>query len=109
MDYCVSFRIKTDGKWITVGEKHCIPWNMRDLITASSGWTVINDNAVGNADKLAYELQKGILELTNSPGEYLSFEVRHGIGTIGKVLAFYRELLDDCRKYPFTNVYGKIA
>lgn len=110
MDYCVSLRVRADGdQWLTVGESHCIPWNVRDLITASSGWTVINDNTAGDADTLASDLQKGIWELTNCPDNYIHFEVEHGMGTIGEVLAFYKELLDDCRKYPYTSVYGKIS
>lgn len=110
MNYCVSLRIQLDGnQWMTVGKNHVIPWNVKDLIMASSGWTVINDDTAGAADSLTSNLQKGILELTNCPDRYIHYEVEHGIGTIKEVLKFYEGLLKDCKDHPYTKVYGQIC
>lgn len=110
MIYHVLLRMKTpEGNWLTLGEDHKILWDARELIAASSGWTVLNRQSVTPADSIIPTLEKGILELTEDSGAYSRFEVLHGPGTIRDALDFYRELLQDCRAYPFTELYGYIA
>lgn len=110
MIYHISLRIKTpEGNWLTLGEDHKILWDIRDLIAASSGWTVLNQQSVEPADSVIPLLEKGILELTGSENAYDRYEALHGPGTIREALDFYRKLLQDCRDYPFTELYGSIA
>lgn len=110
MNYSVSLRIKVDGnRWMTVGKDHVIPWNVKDLIMASSSWTVINDDTANEAESLIANLQRGILELTNSPDQYIHYEVEHGIGTRRDVLEFYKGLLKDCKEYPYARIYGHVV
>ena len=110
MDYCVSLRVKMkELEWITMGRNHCIPWTVGELVAASSGWTVINEEPMGLACSLVSDLQKGIMELTEHRDTYIGFEVKHGMGTIQEVLEFYQDLLKDCKEYPFTEVYGAIV
>ncbi len=110
MDYRVFLRLKLqDGKWITMGEKHIIPWDMRDLIAASSGWSVMNQESSGLASAIVPKLEKGILELTQSPNVYSQYEILHGLGAIQDALKFYQNLLQDCKEHPFTELYGDIV
>jgi hypothetical protein len=98
-----------DGSWASVGKDHVIQWDYRDLIKASSGWLIVNQDKVGMASDVITKLQKGIFELKNSPETYQEYELTLGLGTIKNVLAFYEELLQDCQQYPFTELCGSIA
>ncbi len=110
MDYRVFLRLQLqEGKWITMGDNHIIPWDMRDLIAASSGWSVMNQESSGLASALVPKLEKGIWELTESPNLYYNYEISHGLGTIRETLEFYQNLLQDCREHPFTELYGDIV
>ena len=110
MNYTVLLRLQLqEEKWITMGENHTIPWDMRDLIVASSGWAVLNQESAGQASALVPKLEKGILELTQSPYRYTQYEVSHGIGSIHETLVFYQGLLEDCLSHPFTEIYGNIV
>ena len=60
MNYTVLLRLQLqEEKWITMGENHTIPWDMRDLIVASSGWAVLNQESAGQASALVPKLEKG--------------------------------------------------
>lgn len=110
MKYRIYLRLKLqDEKWIKVGKDHEIHWDSRDLIKASSGWFIVNQEKVGMASELVPKLYKGIIELKNSSEEYSAYELNHGLGTIKNVLSFYEELLTDCQKYPYTELCGCIA
>lgn len=97
------------GNWVKVGENHEIQWESRDLIKASSGWFIVNQERIGVASEFVPKLHKGILELKNSSESYASYELNHGFGTIKNVLNFYEGLLQDCQQYPFTELCGCIA
>ncbi len=97
------------GNWVKVGENHEIQWDSRDLIKASSGWLIVNQEKIGMASDLVPKLHKGILELKNSTEAYTEYELHHGLGTIKNVLSFYEELLKDCQQYPYTELCGCIA
>lgn len=110
MVYQVSLGIYSkDGTRIQVGGIHPICWDIRDLVSVSTGWTVLNQENLGSANEFVPVLEKGIFELTNNEKSYSIFETIYGIGTIRETLLFYRDLLGDCRNYPFSNLYGVIA
>lgn len=110
MNYNVLLRLQLqEGKWITLGENHIISWDSRDLIAASSGWAFINQESAGLASSLVPKLEKGIWELTQSPGLYAEYEISHGMGTIRDTLEFYKNLLQDCKDHPFTELYGNVV
>lgn len=98
-----------DGNWIKVGKDHEIQWDNRDLIKASSGWLIVNQEKVGMASDFVPKLHRGILELKNSTDAYSEYELHHGLGTIKNVLSFYEKLLQDCQQYPYSELYGCIA
>lgn len=110
MYYHIILRIKLkDDDWMTIGNEHKIPWDTRNLIEASSGWTMLNQQSVGAASAFIPYLEKGILELTNSESDYLDYEVQHGLGTIRDTLEFYKTLLEDCKAHPYSELYGNIV
>lgn len=96
----------TDENWVKLGNTHEVQWDNRDLINASSGWLIMNREKVGAVSDLIPKLHRGILELKNSAEAYREYELSHGLGTIKAVLAFYEGLLQDCRQYPYTELYG---
>lgn len=110
MNYRVFLRVKIRGDhWVTMGEGHSILWDIRSLIEASSGWTVLNQENIGPADSFIPLLEKGILQLTQCANSYHDYEISYGMGTINDALVFYRNLLKDCKAYPFTELYGCIV
>jgi hypothetical protein len=110
MKYSVSLRMQVQEKeWVTLGDNHVISWNYRDLIAASSGWVLMNQNDSGLATALLPKLNKGILELTDSPNKYTDYEISYGPGTIREVLEFYKGLQTDCHEHRYTEVYGSVV
>lgn len=109
MTYRAYLRIELQkGQWMTLGEPHILPWKMRDLVGAASGWEIMNQQSAGNAAALIPKLNRGILELTNNASQYIILEVGHGIGATRTVLQFLKSLLKDCESHPFTEVYGEL-
>ncbi len=110
MMYRVVLRIKIqEDRWMQIGSGHDILWDVRDLIEASSGWTVLNQDDIGPANSFLSLLERGIWELTKSADAYQDYEVMYGLGTIRDTLAFYRSLLEDCKEHPYTELFGKIV
>jgi len=110
MNYRFYLRLKIDDHdWKEIGIDHTIKWDTRDLIYASSGWTIMNQESFGHASDIVSMLRKGIVELSETPQSYTSFEVLHGFGTANKILTFYKDLLEDCNKYPYSELCGEIA
>ena len=110
MKYRFYLRLKVrEDIWVNVGRNHDIQWDNRDLIKASSGWLIINQEKFGSASDLISRLQKGIWELKNASDSYMEYELRQGLGTIKNVLSFYEGLLQDCQQYPYTELCGCVA
>jgi hypothetical protein len=110
MKYRFYLRVKLqDDNWVRVGENHEILWDIRDLIKASSGWLIVNQEKIGMASDFVPKLHRGIMELKNSTDSYKDYEMTYGLGTIKSVLSFYEGLLCDCQKYPYTELCGCVA
>lgn len=110
MKYRLYLRVKMqDDNWVKIGKNHEIQWESRDLIKASSGWLIVNQDKIGMASDFVPKLHKGIMELQNSSDTYREYELMHGLGTIKSVLSFYEELLRDCQRYPYTELCGCVA
>lgn len=110
MNYRFYIKLNTqNGKSVTLGQNHVIAWDVRDLISASSGWLIVNDGCIGRALEMIPVLQKGISQLRYSAADYASYEAMHGLGTIETVLAFYQSLLQDCMHYPNFLLCGEIS
>lgn len=110
MQYYVVLQLNIqNGQWIRAGETHVIPWAFRDLIAASSGWVILNEENFGPANDFISRIQIGIYELSQSPDSFRRFEVAHGFGTIQETLLFYEGLLNDCKDHPSFDLYGYIG
>lgn len=110
MNYSIFLQLKVhENECINMGKNHIISWDTRDLIEASSGWFIFNQDRVRLASELIPMLQKGILELTQDPQSYEYYEMIHGYGTIKSVLVFYGNLLEDCRQYPYAELHGSMS
>lgn len=110
MNYSIELRMELPEKeFVSMGELHTIPWENRDLVEASSGLSFVNGDSVGLASSIVAKLEKGIWELTNCPDCYQQYEVKHGLGTVKEMLAFYRNMLQDCRDHPFASLYGEVT
>lgn len=110
MKYRLYLRVRMqDDKWVKIGKNHEIQWDNRDLIKASSGWLIINQDKIGMASDFVPKLHRGIMELQNSQDAYREYEMIHGLGTIKSVLSFYEELLSDCQRYPYTELCGCVS
>lgn len=110
MNYRFFIKLDTqNGKSVRLGQDHIIAWDVRDLISASSGWVIVNDGCIGKASSIIPVLQQGISQLRFSAADYASYEAMHGLGTIETVLAFYQSLLIDCMHYPNYLLCGEIS
>ncbi len=110
MKYRLYLRVKLqDDSWVIVGQNHEIQWDNRDLIKASCGWLIMNQDKFGMASDFVPKLHRGIMELQSSSNIYKEYEMMHGFGTIKSVLSFYEQLLIDCQKYPYTELCGCVA
>ena len=71
MRYRFYLRINLpEGNSVRIGENHEIQWDNRDIISASSGWLIVNQEKVGMASDVVIKLYRGIQELKNSPDNY---------------------------------------
>ena len=109
MKYSIFLRLKMqDNKWLTMGARHTIPWDTRELIAKSSGWLIMNSETMGKANELIPKLQKGILELSQNPNNYKNHDTPTETSIVEGTLDFYYQLLKDCQRYPYTDIYGKV-
>lgn len=109
MNYLVSLQIQgNNNQNIRLGETHSILWDTRDLIYASSGLAVFNQQDIGPAKAMIPILEKGILELSQNTSSYARYDILFGLGTVKDVLEFYRGLLSDCMAHPYMELYGCI-
>ncbi|HEX3018434.1 MAG TPA: hypothetical protein VHP31_11370 [Caproicibacter sp.] len=110
MDYLVMLEVELkDNQKLRLGSGHHILWDIRDLIFASSGLTILNQQDYGLARALIPLLQKGILELSQDSSSYSHYDVLYGLGTVSDALVFYRNLLSDCIAHPYAELYGCIS
>lgn len=106
--FFITWKVQ-ENNWVVMGEKHVIPWDVRDLISASSGWFIVNEGCIGKASVMIPMLQKGLTQLTDSAVDYADYETRHGLGTIENVRVFYESLLRDCMRYPNYELCGSMV
>lgn len=107
-----QFYIKLDvqeNKEVKLSENHIISWNVRDLVSASSEWFIVNEGCIGKASTMIPVLQKGITQLKYFAKDYTKYEAMHGLGTIENVLKFYQSLLRDCMRYPNFLLCGELS
>lgn len=107
MSYDIDFKVKVEGldKYICVSDGLNITWNVHELILKSSGWDILNNKNNGKAEDIGKMIEKGIMELESNHEHYKKYEAKNGWGTIEDTLRFYKNLLEECKEFPFAYVF----
>lgn len=97
MSYDINFRVKVEGvdQYVPVGSCLAnITWNVREIITRSTGLPWLNEKNNGFCSEVIPMINKGYWELVNSPEKYKKYESPNGYGTVDGVIRFFKEILD---------------
>lgn len=97
MSYDISFKAKVEGLDRYVDVCYCdanITWNVRDIITRSTGLEWKNEANNGFCKDVIPEIEKGLLELRRNGAAYKQYEAKNGWGTVGGTINFFKRILD---------------
>ena len=110
MSYDISFKVKAEGvdAYINVGECEAnITWNVRDIITQSTGLAWENEANNGLCAEIVPQIAKGLFELQMHPEKYKPLEDKDGFGTVDGVQNFFWQIIKDWDK--FKREYEQLA
>lgn len=96
MGYDITFKAKLDGidKYVTVGDCEAnITYNVREIITLSTGLPWINCENNGFCKDVIPHIKKGLEELVSHPEKYKPYEAENGWGTVEGTVRFFRDIL----------------
>lgn len=96
MSYDISFRAKLADAdcWVELGDCDAnITWNVRDIITQSTGLEWKNEEDNGLVKDVIPLIKKGKQELEDHYSKYLHLESPNGWGTVSGTIAFFRRIL----------------
>lgn len=98
MSYRISFRVKVKGvedRYVEVGDCDArITWNLRDMITESTGLEWKNEDNNGLCKDVVPKILHGLAELIKYPEKYRQYEASNGWGTITGCKNFFRIIVD---------------
>lgn len=97
MSYDISFRAKVDGvdEYVPVGDCDAnITWNVRDIITKSTGLEWKNEENNGLCVDIIPKIAAGYAELSSHGSRYRKYESPNGWGTVEDTMRFFRNILD---------------
>lgn len=100
MSYDIYFKVKVEGadRYIEVGDCDAnITWNVRDIITLSTGLPWRNEENNGYCKDVMPHIEKGLHELRTHPERYKSYEAKNGWGTVENTIEFFEWVLRDWR------------
>lgn len=98
MSYDIAFRAKVEGtnEYIDVGECSAnITWNVRKIITLSTGLEWKNEENNGYCKDVIPCIAKGLAELMAFPEKYKPYESPNGWGTVEGTKHFFMQILKD--------------
>lgn len=98
MSYDVSFKVKVEGidKYVPVCSCDAnITWNVREIITRSTGLPWKNAANNGLAKDVIPYIEKGLEELREHPEKYRPYDAKNGWGTVRGTIHFFETILDD--------------
>ena len=96
MSYDISFKVKVEGvdAWVEVGECYAnITWNVREIITRSTGLPWKNEANNGLVKDIIPSIEKGRMELIRNPIKYKPYEAPNGWGTVKGTLYFFDNII----------------
>ena len=102
MSYGIAFKVKVEGidKYVEVGDCDAnITWNVRDIITRSTGLPWKNEENNGLCKDVIPHIVKGYHELLVNGEKYKQFEASNGWGTVHGTIRFFRRIIDSWRQF----------
>lgn len=102
MSYDISFKAKLEGidRYIPICVCDAnITWNVREIITRSTGLPWENEANNGLCIDIIPKIEKGYWELVRNPEKYLKYEPSNGYGTVEGTKQFFKEILDTWRSF----------
>lgn len=97
MSYSISFKVKVEGvnRYIEVGEGGTnITWNVRDIITKSTGLEWKNGQNNGLCSDVVKRIKEGLFELQINYNSYIKYESPNGWGTVRGTIRFFKEIIE---------------
>ena len=98
MSYDISFKVKVEGADLYVPVGNCeanITWNVREIITASTGLEWHNEANNGYCTEVIPKIGQGIHELQTKRKKYIPLEPENGWGSVDGVIRFFSQILRD--------------
>lgn len=102
MSYDITFKVKAEGTDLYVPVGDCdanITWNVRDIITKSTGLPWLNEANNGYCKDVIPYIEKGLIELRRNPKKYKQYEPANGWGSVDSTINFFKRVLDDWDKF----------
>lgn len=102
MSYDITFRVRVadTDKYVDVGWCDAnITWNVREIITRSTGLEWLNEQNNGACVDIMPSIQKGYNELCAHPEKYKPYEAENGWGTVEGTKKFFKNILDSWNEY----------
>lgn len=102
MSYDITFKVKVqdlDYYVNVVDNLTNITWNVRDIITKSTGLEWKNEQNNGYAKDVIPYIEKGLLKLQTNSDNYKQYESKTGYGTVEGTISFFEKILRDWRDY----------
>lgn len=96
MSYDISFRVKVEGTDRYLDTGYCdanITWNVREIITRSTGLPWENEANNGFVKDIIPSILSGLSELQRNGQEYKQYEASNGWGTVAGTIRFFLNIL----------------
>lgn len=97
MSYDISFRVKVEGAdaYVDVGDCEAnITWNVREIITRSTGLEWKNEENNGLCVDVIPKIRQGLTELQIHGDKYKPYESPNGWGTVSGTTHFFEKILE---------------
>lgn len=97
MSYDISFKVRVHNTdmYVPVGKCHAnITWNVREIITRSTGLAWINEENNGSCSTVIPIIEEGYKKLCSDPKKYKKYESPNGYGTVEGVIHFFECILE---------------
>lgn len=106
MSYDIDWRVKAEGvdRWISVGDCTAnITWNVREIITRSTGLPWNNEENNGLVKNVIPFIEKGLHELEVNGHKYKKYEAPNGWGTVAGTMHFFETIIKEWRYFKHTD------
>lgn len=97
MSYDVTFKAKVEGTdcYVEVGDCDAnITWNVREIITRSTGLEWRNEENNGPCIDVIPKIHEGLFELQTNGEKYKQYEAKNGWGTVRDTIRFFTYILN---------------